>query len=301
MGQFDQAARYTAKLDPPAFLRWLLPGLDAALAFQGWLDTRTLPFPGEPDRICDTVAELLDVAQPDRLWALVIEIQSEPDPEILDRLLEYMIRLRREVRHGPERRVQYGTAGALLNLTGPPQPDVRDMALPCGAEVRLRFRPAVRTMRDEDAAATLRGIDAATIGRCILPWIPLMHGGGDLSTMEEWKRLAALEPESRLRSVYGSLALVFAELGGRETAWKLSLEGWNMRESTVISGWIAEGEAKGRRAALQRVLQTRFNAPVPNDLTEAIQAVNDSETLDRWLEIATVVDSLDAFRAAIHQ
>ena len=44
MGQFDQAARYVAKLDPPGFLRWLLSSLDPGLAFRGWLDTRTLPF-----------------------------------------------------------------------------------------------------------------------------------------------------------------------------------------------------------------------------------------------------------------
>ena len=94
MGQFDQAARYTAKLDPPAFLRWLLPGLDVMLAFQGWLDTRTLPFPGDRDRTCDTVAEMLDAAHLSRLWALIVEFQSEPDAEILERLLEYMVRLR---------------------------------------------------------------------------------------------------------------------------------------------------------------------------------------------------------------
>ena len=189
MGQFDQAARYTAKLDPPAFLRWLLPGLDPALAFQGWLDTRTLPFPGEPDRTCDTVAELLEAAHLGRLWALIVEFQSEPDPEILERLLEYMIRLRREVRHGPDRRGRYETAAVLLNLTGPPQTDVLDMVLACTAEVRLRFRPMVRTLRDEDAAGTLREIEAGTVGRCVLPWIPLMHGGGDVSTIEEWKRI----------------------------------------------------------------------------------------------------------------
>ena len=45
---FDQASRYTAKLDPPAFLRWLVPGLADTVVFRGWLDTRTLPFPGEP-------------------------------------------------------------------------------------------------------------------------------------------------------------------------------------------------------------------------------------------------------------
>ena len=99
--------------------------------FQGWLDTRTLPFPGEPDRTCDTVAEMLDAAHLGRLWALIVEFQSEPDAEILDRLLEYMVRLRREVRHGPDHRTQYWTAACLLNLTGPAQINEIDMALPC--------------------------------------------------------------------------------------------------------------------------------------------------------------------------
>jgi hypothetical protein len=305
MGQFDQAARYTAKLDPAAFLRWLLPGLDATLTFQGWLDARTLPFPGEPDRTCDTVAELLDPARLDRLWALIVEFQSEPDPEILDRLLEYMVRLWREVRHGPDHRMQYLTAACLLNLTGPAQTDELDMALPCADEVRLRFRPRVRTLRDDDAAATLRDIDMGNFGRCILPWIPLMHGGGDVGTIEEWKRVAGLEPDGRLRSVYAALALVFAELAGRRVEWKQALEGWNMRQSMVITEWQDEAREEGRREAqrtdLRRVLQTRFFVPVPDDLAAAIETVADSEELARWLDIALTAVSLDAFRAAIQK
>ena len=278
------------------FLRWLL-GRDAPLAFQGWLDTRTLPFPGEPDRTCDTVAELLDSTHGGRLWALVVEFQSEPEAAILDRLLEYMIRLRREVRHGSDRRVQYETAGALLNLTGPPQADVRDMVLPCTAEVRLRFRPLIRTLRDDDAAATLRHIDAGSVGRCILPWIPLMHGGGDLGTMQVWKRLAELEKNSQLRSVFGSLALVFAELADHKIEWKQSLKGWNMRESTVVNEWIAEGQ----RETLLRFLHARFKVPVPEDVTAAIEVAADAQELNRWVDLAATADSLDAFRAAIQE
>jgi len=47
---FDKAARAAAKLNPVGFLRWLLPGLDPSLAYRGWLDTRTPPFPGEPEQ-----------------------------------------------------------------------------------------------------------------------------------------------------------------------------------------------------------------------------------------------------------
>jgi hypothetical protein len=59
---YDKSARYTAKMDPPGFLRWLLPRMmQGGYAFQRWLDTRRLPFPGEPDRTCDTVAELFSL------------------------------------------------------------------------------------------------------------------------------------------------------------------------------------------------------------------------------------------------
>ena len=55
---FDQANRYGVQPDPIGYFRWLIPGLDPALGFHGWLDTRTVPFPGEPDRTSDTVAHL---------------------------------------------------------------------------------------------------------------------------------------------------------------------------------------------------------------------------------------------------
>src|SRR4051812_10178601 len=100
MGVFDQTARHVIKMNPQGFLAWAL-GPDPQLRFVQWLDTETLSFPGEPRRICDTVAlcEAAGVAL--ALFVLVIESQSEPDPDMLERLLEYLIRLRRERRHGP--------------------------------------------------------------------------------------------------------------------------------------------------------------------------------------------------------
>lgn len=139
MGQFDQAARYAAKLDALGFLRWLLLGLEPELTFGGWLDTRTLPFPGEPERTCDTVAGLSQATDVDSVLALVIEFQTEPDPDILDRLLEYLARVWRELRHGPRRRGKYAVVGALLTLTGPAQADVLAMALPTVPGVGLRL------------------------------------------------------------------------------------------------------------------------------------------------------------------
>ena len=136
MNVYDQAARFAAKADPAGFLRWLVPGLPPGLEFRGWLDARTLPFPGEPDRTCDTVAELVDPSEPGARWALATEFQAEPDPEILDRLLEYLARLRRELRHGPGRRGRFRVAAGLVHLTGPPVAEALEMTLPGGSRRR---------------------------------------------------------------------------------------------------------------------------------------------------------------------
>ena len=94
MNVFDQAARYCVRADPLGFLRWLIRGLDPACKFHGWLDTRTVPFPGSPDRTCDTVADLAATAEAILRWALVTEFQTEPGTDMLDRLLEYAIQIR---------------------------------------------------------------------------------------------------------------------------------------------------------------------------------------------------------------
>ncbi len=157
---FDQAARYSIQSDPLGFLRWLIRGLDQALAFFGWLDTRTLPFPGAPDRTCDTVAELAVNAVGGPRFAVVTEFQTEPEPEILDRELEYAVRIRRGLRHGPERREKYTVIAALVNLTGAAQSDTLEMSIPGLAAPALRLQVALRTLSEEDAALTLDEIVA---------------------------------------------------------------------------------------------------------------------------------------------
>jgi hypothetical protein len=119
MNDFDQAARYAAKANPPGFLRWLLPGLDPRLVFRGWFDMRRLPFPGERDRTCDTIAEFEDTAAPGRRWAWVVEFQSESQAIMLHRLLDYLARLNLELQSAAESRGVFGVAGGLLNLSGP--------------------------------------------------------------------------------------------------------------------------------------------------------------------------------------
>lgn len=303
LNHYDQAARYAVKLDANGFLAWLLPGLDPDLRFARWLDTQTIPFPGDPDRRCDTVAELVHASGLGPPWGQVLEQQTRPDPEMLDRLLEYLARLRRELRHGPHGRDRYLIAAAVINLTGPPQPDGLEMVLPGATGIELRWRIHVRTMSAENAATTLAGIENGQIARCLLPWIPLMTGGGEPAMISEWKRLALLEPNSRHRRDYGSIALIFAKLTACQKVWSLELEGWNVEESDLVKQWQDVAEQRGRlttlRENLLRVLVAKFSGPLPSELLAAIQTQPDFGELSRWFDVALKAASLAEFQASV--
>jgi hypothetical protein len=77
---FDQAARFAAKLDPAEFLSWSLGLPPERLGFAGWLDTRAIPFPGEQDRVSDTVARLDPPGGTEPPWALVVELLLDSRP-----------------------------------------------------------------------------------------------------------------------------------------------------------------------------------------------------------------------------
>jgi hypothetical protein len=242
---------------------------------------------------------------------VVNELETDPEHEILDRALEYVVRIRRILRHGPRRRGKFQVIATMLNLTGAPQPEILEMGLP-GQEVPgLRFHLVTRNLREEDAAETLDGIAAGTISRCLLSWISLMRGGAEPDIMERWKHLAATEPNGEHRATYGLLVTIFAELTGCADLWRSALREWNMRESTLVNEWKAEwlaegraegeakGRAKGERTALLLVLEQKFSTPVPPDLVAAIEAQSDSVLLTHWLTAAIKAESLDAFRTAI--
>src|SRR5579859_4594852 len=95
---YDQGGRYLIKRNPKGFYSWRVPRYIAAFTFVGWADTRTLPFPGEPDRVCDTVAEFVPANGQGPRRLLDTEVQAEPDGDFLERAGEYGYRLRRELR-----------------------------------------------------------------------------------------------------------------------------------------------------------------------------------------------------------
>jgi hypothetical protein len=298
MGVFDLTARRAAKRDPAGFFRWAVPRLDPALAVTGWLDARTAPPPPETELTCDALAELAAVARPEEPWIIVAEFQTEPRHEDLERVLEYMLRFRRERRPSSDPRLKFRVGGVLLNLTGPPQPDALTMPLPGMAEFGLVGRVVRRALREEDAPGTLARVASGELSRSVLPWVALMRGGGELAVIEEWKRLADLEPDPRVRLEYAVDALLFAELSRVRMEWKQALEGWNVLVSQQVPEWQAIAELRLQRANLVRVLEKRCKAPVPSDLAGAIQATQDMNLLSRWFDAALEANTFDEFRAA---
>jgi hypothetical protein len=191
-------------------------------------------------------------------------------------------------------RERFAVGAVVVNLRGRGSSS-RDMVLPDTA-VRTFLGVEERNLVDEDASAVLAGIADGTLARSLLPWIPLMQGGGEAAIIQQWVEQARQEPDSRRRSDYGGLALVFAEAAGCRKDWKEALKGWNMVESEQVLEWISEGRAEGQAEALLRVLARRFPPGPAVEMVAAIRAMKDLGRLGVWLDAAATADSFDAFR-----
>jgi hypothetical protein len=298
---FDKAARFAAQLEPVEFLTWLLEIPPARLGFSGWLDTRAIPFPGEPDRIADTVArlDLLHANEPP--WAVAVEFQIEPDSLMFGRLLGFLSQLWTQLKPDPERGSRFHVGAAVVNLTGRGYAS-RVMKHP-EAALWTQLTAVERNLATENAEDNLRKIEQGELGRSILPWLALMSGGGTATIIERWKRLAEQEPSSRRRAELAGLALVFAEAADCLEKWEEQLKGWNMRESVVVNNWRAEGRGEGRvegrvegRAeTLLELLQEKFGE-VPESTASAIRSCTEIPKLRQWMSFAVHCATLQAFR-----
>ena len=299
MGRFDVTARRTAKRDPVGFFRWTLARLDPALSFAGWLDSRTAPQPPVVELTCDALAEFATAGRPEKPWIIVTEFQTEPKENDLERVAEYAFRFRQEHRPSLDQRLKYRVGALILNLTGPRQPDQLVMPLPGMTEFGLGGRIVRVALREEDAAATLARVASGELSRCVLPWVSLMRGGGEPVIIEEWKRLADLEPDRQVRLQYAMAARIFAELPDVRKQWVQALEGWNVQESQEVLEWQAEAVVKTQRANILHILETLCGSVVPADVASGVQSSTDPEQLARWFDAALKARSYEQFREAM--
>ena len=293
--RFDQTARYVARFDPVGFHAWLFPGFADHMRFERWLDTRTAPLPGFPNQTADTVAELFALHRVESAWLHLLEFQTEPDPEMFGRLLTQLGKFWLEHRPDALPGSRYQLVAAVVNLTG------TEKSLPASStftfpieDLGLALAAKEKHLATENASATLEAIATGGTAKSILAFVPLMTGGGEAGIIQRWLEVAGAEPDHRRRDELGTLALVLAELKPWFGEWQMALKEWNMRESTVIQGWIDQGTEQGKlqtlRQTLRVLLKKRFGK-VPAKLLRRIEAATDPDKLEK-----AVVEILDVAR-----
>jgi hypothetical protein len=288
---YDQSSRYLTRRNERALSAWFL-ALKQQMRFQGWLDTRSIPWPGRPEKVCDTVAWLTDLAREGLLWAVVFEFQIEPDPEMFGRLLIYLGSVWLEKRPGPNPGDRFCVAAVVINLRGRGQA-MREMSWE-EAGLRVVLQPREWNLEELEATAVLDGVDGGTIPRAVLAWLPLMQGGNRADLIPRWRTLADLETDLPRRSDLG-LALVFAEAAGCPEVWQEGLKEWNVIESKIVKKWQDEAEVKGKVGAALHLLSRKFGQ-IPDEVATQIRATTDKERLDTLIEIAGLVGTLEQFR-----
>lgn len=280
MNEYDKAGRYLIKRDPPGFFRWLLRRRE--VPFHAWIDARRHALPDQGDLTNDLVAAF---RAGDGFEALCVELQAESERGSAARLLlGYVPRLLTEP--VVEGSLALATAGGVVvNLTGPPQLG--------GVEHRPTITPDCwlaggilqRTLRTEDAGATLRDIAAGEISRWLLAWLPLMRGGAEPSIIGGWKRVAIREPRRRDRGILAPLTLNFAALAGCRAEWQRGLEGWAVLKSGYLEELREEVRSETRaetlREAVLRLGRQRFGKPAGRKQKAQLKAIADVARLER--------------------
>ena len=294
---YDKASRFSVRLDPAGFLSWALELGPPGFRFEEWLDTRAVPFPGGHDRTGDTVARLANLAAGGQPWAVAVEFQTEPDPQMFGRLLGYLGELWRSKKPDREAGSRFHLGAVVVNLTGRGDAS-RDMQWE-EAQIGLRLKVHERNLERESADELLTAIEAGFRPRSLLPWVPLMTGGDESAIIERWKRAAEVETDMRQRANFAAPALALSEAAGRKAIWAKALEGWNVQRSTFVDEWLEQGRVEGRvegqlladRATLLRLGKKKFGRSPTKKQAAEIEAITDAARLealsDRLLDVNT--------------
>jgi hypothetical protein len=302
MADLEQTARRACNLAPTEQLSWMLPRLDADLYFARWLPTQAFSWPGAADRRCDTVAELRSRTGRQRSWAVIVEVEASPRRARIERVQEYELLLRRDLRHGPRKQDRYCVTSVVLILTGTFRHWHLHERLP-GTRLGTVWRGSVVCIGDHDAEQTLAQISVGNLGRSVLVWVPLMRGADQPTVVQRWVELARTESNEDRRAEYAPLAQIFAERAGCLPVWKPQLEGWEMWKSQVIAGWknsgIDDGVLRERQQTLLWLIKERFPEAPMAEVETAICAQTDVNLLLNWRNLIIKTDSFGAICQAL--
>lgn len=257
MNDYDKAGRYQIKRDPTGCFRWLLKRSD--VVFRAWLDARRVALPDQGDLTNDLVAAL---ENDDALEGICLELEAEARADAVTRLLGYLSRIWSEP--GTSESLPLAcVSGVILDLTGhsPAQELVLRSVLAPGC--RLELTVLRRQLADEDGPTLVRGVAAGEVSPWLLPWVPLMQGGGDSAIIGQWLQVAERHiTDTQDRAALGMLTLTFAALARCEAVWRRGLRGWNMKTAPIFDEARAEGRAEGLvqgiRATVLRLGREKF-------------------------------------------
>src|SRR5262245_51892906 len=175
----------------PGALRWLMGEVFfAGWDYRHWIDARKAAFPGEPDREADTVARFDRRAGDAPSLALVVEFLSRPRADVLERLAEYQLAIRRTIPLQREPLVKYDVVGLLVNLTGE-QSDEWKMAPPDAVGAGMGLKVIAVSLPARPAADALNGITSGAASPAVLALVPLMIDGEKADVVARWVDLAS--------------------------------------------------------------------------------------------------------------
>jgi hypothetical protein len=279
MNDNDKAGRYLVKRDSAGFFHYLLG--NPRVSFRAWIDARRVALPDQHDLTNDLVAVLESNGV---LEAVCLELEAEARADAVTRSLEYQTRLWMEPA-GPGSLKVSCVFGAVLDLTG--RSPTREFSLRselapgCG----LKLTVLRRHLADDKAANLVADVTAGTVSPWLLPWVPLMAGGGESAIIGRWLDEAERRfTKARDQADVGSLTRVFAALAGCRPAWDLALRGWNMKTSPIFDEVRAEsreeGRAEGERRILLRQGRQKFGKAPTKKQRKTLEAISDLAQLE---------------------
>jgi hypothetical protein len=299
MGVFDQAGRFATRDAPNVAVQRLLRGTPRTALVQRWIDTRSLPLPGGPERTADLVAELR--LEDGTLALLIWEVQAQVDVAKLGVTLEEAAILHNRLRddHGQP----YCVLTALVYLRD--RCPATELALTLG-DFGTRHRPLLWEVASDDALAAVAAVETSSEEWGGLYWVPLMAGGDTPELIARWREVLLSTVADRVRrGNVIAIALVFAELARCRDVWNRGLEGLDMTESIVVNEWIAAAEEKAllrsSRQKLIEVIEARFPDALTSDIRQFLAEQDTLSLLNDWFRAALRVPTYNDFLSVLRR